>query len=94
MCNVCPLYIPLNCNVCPLHIPINCNVCPLYIPISCNVCPLYNPINCNVCPFFESFSLADLGALNPFENDSKVWKSVSKYISQQLTRTFAVLVNV
>ena len=33
-----------------------------------------------------------LKALNPFENSSKVWKSVSKYVSEQLTRTFAVLV--
>ena len=42
--------------------------------------------------FFESLSPVDLKALNPFENRSKVWKSVSKYISEQLTRTFAVLV--
>ena len=42
--------------------------------------------------FFESFSPADLKALNPIENNSKAWKSFSKYISEQLTRTFAVLV--
>ena len=40
----------------------------------------------------DSLSPVDLKALNPFENSSKVWKSVSKYISEQLTRTFAVLV--
>ena len=92
----CPLYITLNCNVCPLYIPISCNVCPLYIPINCNVFPLYILLIVMSVPctfnLFDSLFPVHLKALNPFENSSKVWKSISKYVSEQLTRTFAVLV--
>ena len=102
------LYIPLNCNICPLYIPLNfimsvpCTFQLIVMSVPCTFLYFVMSVPCAIqlivmfvpCMynFFDSLSHVYLKALNPFESSSKVWKSVSKYVSEQLTRTFAVLV--
>ena len=72
-----------------MSVPCTIQLIVMSVPCTIRLSVMSVPCTFNL---FDSLSPVDLKALNQFENSSKVWKSVSKYISEQLTRTFAVLV--